>query len=314
MTKKRKPPRWTIPFLRALERTGQARAAAADAGIDHSTAYARRRAHADFAAAWLEALAAHEAEKQRAEQEELEEFLARQPTPAPPHQGEGKAVAHPHPPRPLDEPPSPATGRGADEELVAQNGRLKRAGHGRWSRRKEKIFFDELAATANARRAAEAVGLTKNAVLQRRLRHPLFAAKWDAVVATAKAAINLYLVEASNRTFDPGSVATGADMEAVAPKVTIAEAIRISEQGARAAREAPNPFEEQAQTMSGAEVDALRSAVFKKLLRLKDRDEQEQLSQGWTRDEESGVLVPPGWTRSGAACEGPDDASPEGHG
>jgi len=49
---KRKAPRWTVAFLRALERTGEARAAALDAGIDHSTAYARRRAHPDFADTW----------------------------------------------------------------------------------------------------------------------------------------------------------------------------------------------------------------------------------------------------------------------
>src|SRR4051794_34833569 len=49
---KRKPPRWVIPFLRALERTGEVRTAARDAGVDHSTAYARRKAHADFAADW----------------------------------------------------------------------------------------------------------------------------------------------------------------------------------------------------------------------------------------------------------------------
>jgi hypothetical protein len=56
MTRARKPPRWAIPFLRALERTGKARAAAEDAGVDHSTAYVRRKTHAEFAAAWEEAL------------------------------------------------------------------------------------------------------------------------------------------------------------------------------------------------------------------------------------------------------------------
>ena len=54
-------PRWTIAFLRALERSGDVRASAEDAGIDHSTAYARRRAHAEFAIAWDEALCSHKA-------------------------------------------------------------------------------------------------------------------------------------------------------------------------------------------------------------------------------------------------------------
>jgi hypothetical protein len=45
----------------------------------------------------------------------------------------------------------------------------------RYAVAKEAIFFEELAATANASRAAAAVGMSKNAVLQRRLRHPVFA-------------------------------------------------------------------------------------------------------------------------------------------
>jgi hypothetical protein len=53
--------------LRALERCGDARASAEDAGIDHTTAYARRKAHADFGAAWAAALAAHKARREREE-------------------------------------------------------------------------------------------------------------------------------------------------------------------------------------------------------------------------------------------------------
>src|SRR4051812_8295089 len=73
MTRRRKAPRWVVPFLRALERTGEARAAAADAGIGWSTAYARRRAHPDFAAGWAGALRAH---AERVEGEEVEELEA----------------------------------------------------------------------------------------------------------------------------------------------------------------------------------------------------------------------------------------------
>jgi len=60
MTKR--TPRWVVPFLRALERTGEVRTAAIDAGIDHSTAYARRRAHPDFASNWEWVVKAHEEE------------------------------------------------------------------------------------------------------------------------------------------------------------------------------------------------------------------------------------------------------------
>src|SRR3954452_431301 len=68
----RREPRWTLAFFRALERTGQVRVAAEDAGIDHSTAYARRRAHADFAAAWADAIAAHRARVKSEQEAEIE--------------------------------------------------------------------------------------------------------------------------------------------------------------------------------------------------------------------------------------------------
>src|SRR5947208_13022221 len=77
---RKKQPRWTIPFLRALERTGVARAAAEDAGVDHTTAYNRRKANVGFAAAWAEALKAH---KERREKEQAEEIEAIRNGPSP---------------------------------------------------------------------------------------------------------------------------------------------------------------------------------------------------------------------------------------
>jgi hypothetical protein len=79
MTKK--APRWTIAFLRALTRTGDVRAAAADAGIDYTTAYARRKAHAEFAGLWRGALAAHAQLVKRDEDEQVR-ALARGPPPS----------------------------------------------------------------------------------------------------------------------------------------------------------------------------------------------------------------------------------------
>src|SRR5438045_9182442 len=72
--REKKAPRWVIAFLRALERTGKVRASAEDAGIDHTTAYLRQRTHADFAAAWKEALEKHRAERERVEGEEIAAF------------------------------------------------------------------------------------------------------------------------------------------------------------------------------------------------------------------------------------------------
>src|SRR4051794_5925329 len=174
---KRKPPAWAMYFLRAPERTGQARAAAEDAGVDHTTAYARRKAHAGIAAAWAEALRAASAAKAQREADEIAAVRA------------GGFHVAPSPGSPLASPPSPSGGEG----LVASGGQMKRAGQGRWSQAKEKIFFEELAATANARRAAKAAGESSNAVVARRMKHPGFAAKWGAAVGPRKGATELYL-------------------------------------------------------------------------------------------------------------------------
>ena len=126
----------------------------------------------------------------------------------------------PSPGSPAASPTSPASGSG---ELVGAGSQLKRAGHDRWSAAREKAFFDELAATANVKRAAAAAGVSANAVYARRMKHPLFKAKWTAVLETGRASIEMHLVEAANRTFDPDEIDTGE----TEPKVSVAEAIRI---------------------------------------------------------------------------------------
>jgi hypothetical protein len=272
----RRVPRWVIPFLRALERTGDARAAAVDAGIDHTTAYARRKAHGEFAQAWAEALRGHEEAKARAEAEEIE------------------AVRQAPPPHSVRSPTPSELG----EDLVVSNGQVKRAGPGRWNKAKEKIFFEELAATANARAAADAIGMSKNAVLQRKRRHPLFAAKWEAVVENARAGIDLYLVEAANQTFDPDELDTGD----VAPKVTIDQAIKISQMNARKAKAQeellPDPYAEQAASMTPDDVHQLRERLVRKLQAIRRRDRPALLAQGWSYDEEYDREIPPGWVRA----------------
>jgi hypothetical protein len=267
-----------VSFLRALERTGDVRASAEDAGIDYSTAYARRRRHADFAEAWDRALRAHKERKTEEEAEELEAF----------RQG---------PPSRFVRSPSPGE---LGEEWVAANGQVKRVGHGRWSRRKENIFFVELAATNNIKRSAKAAGVSYNAVLARRLKHPLFRAKWDAVAQCAKAGIGMYVLEASKKTFDPDTL----DIEEATPKVTIAEAIRIS-QGAGSNKPGPaaDPFEDEAYSYAD-EMDEIRERIVRKLQAMRRRDRPGLLAQGWSYDEEHDREVPPGWVKIGGEGDG----------
>ena len=278
MAKAKKEPRWVAAFLRALERTGDARAAAKDAGIDHTTAYARRRTHHEFGELWREALAAHAAAREAEQAAELE-ALARAPS---------TAFGGP-PPR-------------SGEELVTSGGQVKRRGEDKWGKRKEAKFFAELAATANVSLAAEAAGVSENAVYQRRLRDGYFRAKWAAVRDTARASIDMHLLEETKKSFDPDTLDTGG----VQPRVTIDQAIRISQSGPKAERGAatPDPFEEDSAPSEADEVDAIREQIVRKLRRMRDRDMPEQLAQGWSFDEEYDVMVPPGWVRADDASAG----------
>jgi hypothetical protein len=270
-------PRWVTPFLRSLERTGEVRSAAEDAGIDYTTAYGRRRAHGDFALAWDEALDRFRQAKVDADEEELQSF--------------DKLRTNGELPSPGSPPgTSPASGRG---ELVGAGSQLKRVGHGRWSQAKERLFFDELAATANVKRAAAAAGVSANAVYARRMKQPVFRAKWDAVLETGRAAIEMKLVEAANRSFDPDDIDTG-DVE---PKVSVAEAIRIVQvHGSRKQQEQlPDPFAEQAASMSEDDIEAVRERIIQKLKRIKQRDMPDMIAAGWSYDEAHDHMVPPGW-------------------
>jgi hypothetical protein len=266
----RREPRWVIAFLRALERTGRVREAAADAGVDHSTVYARRRAHADFAQAWAAAVKAH---RERVKAEEAEEIAAIRNSPS---------IIR----SPVDGPPPHAPHR----ELVASGGQVKRAARERWGKRKEAIFFDELAATNNITLSANAAGVSYNAVHARRLRDPLFAAKWDAVSRSSRAAIDMHLLAETRKNFEPE---------------TLDQAIKISQIGAAAARSSgrgsreaeADPFQEQAAAMGEDELDTLRAKVLRKIERLAERNKADKLTQGWSYDEASGQMVPPGWVR-----------------
>lgn len=287
---RRKQARWVTSFLRALDRTGEVRVAAKDAGIDWSTAYARRRAHPDFAADWEAAVVAHRA---RVKAEEGQAIAALR-------LGSGQALKKA---RRLA-----AQGRPSPEGegMTVSAGKVRRAGSGRWSQAKEKIFFDELAATANISIACEAVGISTNAIAKRRLNHPLFAAKFDAVVTSAGAGIDLYLIEQMKKSFDPE---TDLDMGDVEPRVTIDQGIKISQIQAKrrkAVEAEPDPWADEAAAMEPDAVEALREHILDKLKRMRARDMPGMIAQGWSFDEEHDRLVPPGWVRAGTS---PDPAN-----
>jgi hypothetical protein len=266
-----------VPFLRALGRTGEVRAAAEDAGIDHTTAYARRKAYDDFAGDWDAAVYRYTVAK---EEREAEEIAVLGHAPSPSH----NCAAGPSLSR---------EGRGANREDVVGSGRqLRRAGHDKWGPRKERLFFDELAATANVKRAAKAAGVSPNAVYQRRMRDAHFKAKWAAVLETGRAAIEMKLVEAANRSFDPDELDTGE----VEPKVSVAEAIRITQVHGSKRQDPADPYDDPNYDYD-ADMAEVRERLVQKLQAMRRRERPEMLARGWSYDESWDREVPPGWVK-----------------
>ena len=279
-TNKRKPPRWTIAFLRALERCGQARASAEAAGVDHTTAYARRRAHAEFAEGWAAALAAFKENKRRAEEADPSTIRSSADGPAvgSDHLGNG----------PLPAPPQALLG----EELAPVNGQLKRVGPGRWSKKKERIFLAELGASGNARRAAKAIGMSTQALSERKAKDARLAQAWDYAVASARSNLHAHAIASGNETFDPRDLPDPD--ESPLPKVTIREAIDILKlpvPGGAKGQPAVEPYD----------TEEMTARIAKKMEALGWLEEKEKKGAGWTRDERHNCWVPPGWT------QGPDD-------
>ena len=200
MAKTRREPRWVAPFLRALERTGVVRVAAENAGVDFTTAYVRRRTHAEFAAAWVEAKKAHDAAKKRSDEDPS--TIASSGNGSPPH----------------------AARR---EELTRSGNRLQRVSSERWGKLKEEAFLAELTVTGNFRIASKAAGISYEAVRKRRLKDPRLEAACKAAIAECARRAPEFLAGAMVATFDPAAV---LDAEPGGlPRVSIDQAIKIAQ-------------------------------------------------------------------------------------
>jgi hypothetical protein len=152
-------------FLRALGRSGNARLAAREAGMDVGTAYDRRIKDDGFAARWDVELAKARAASEKAK-------LAG---------GKAELVAR-------------RTKHGI---------KLVRAGAGRWNAKAEAAFFASLGHTGCVRAAARACGFSTTALYERRGNYPDFAERWDQVEAEALARLPGLLGAASIASLDP---------------------------------------------------------------------------------------------------------------
>ena len=170
---------------------------------------------------------------------------------------------------------------------------MKRVNSARWSEAKERRFFDELVASANVRRAAEAAGVSSQAVYARRAKSAVFRRRWDQALANGRAAIEMGLVAEAKRSLDPDEM----DLPAPDPRVTVSEAIKITQmaQGPSGrGRAGPAAFEDDEAAAHEQAMEELRERIGRKLDALRDRMVREE---GWTEDEEHGVAIPPGWIR-----------------
>jgi hypothetical protein len=244
----KRAPRWTVAFLRALERTGKVRWAAEDAGVDFSTAYARRKVHAGFAAEWTAALQRFRAAKDGAREAELEEVMGRV--------RKKKKAPPPH----FVRSPSPRN-RGEDELVIrasASGAKLVKASAGRWSKAKEEALLVEMGATGSVRLACKAIGLSENAVSKRRRKDRHLDAACAAAVEIGRARLNGFLVDHGNRTFDPDALPLREE-DGSMPRMSVAEAIQIAKMGGTGAASAAAP------EVEAYDVKAVRERLEKKM-------------------------------------------------
>ena len=269
----KREPHWVKLFLRGLARSGNVRLAAEEAGVDFTTAYGRRKRHGDFAEAWERAL---EAGAGRGEEIDCGEVVK-----APPPLGSAERSPSPC---------SPTRAQGGAETIVRPDGKVVRAGAGRWSVVRERRFLTELADSANVRRAAKAAALSTTALYGRRMRHPAFRAAWDCAIDAGKARLQAYLIEAADRTFDPESLPSPEG----SPKISVSEAVSIL----RLKSGEPSPHLAQATQATQVDPEEYQAAVeriIRRLDLLKKREDAKKRAEGWTEWGE--VWVPPGWVR-----------------
>ena len=253
-------PAWRRAFLRELARSGSVALAAAEAGIDRSSAYQLRKRNAAFAASWERAV--------EGAREGLVGSLAH-PQPLPQAGGEGlarsttlaqSAGAHAGGVSSAQPVPLPLAGgvRGGpgsrplrlrpDECIRASKaGRacVVRAGPGRWSVAAERAFLAELTASANVRAAARAAGVSTVAAYNRRKLWPAFAEAWDAAIAEGYVRIETLLIGAATATLEPAPILRQAQDERNSyemPEMSVEQAMnllrlhRASQRGGRGQR------------------------------------------------------------------------------
>lgn len=148
----KREPHWVKLFIRELSQAGNVRLAAERAGVDFTTAYGRRKRHAEFADRWEGALAAH-----------------RNAAPDPSTISSSDERVH-HAPGMAARAHSRSPGKLSEEFSVRPDGKGIKSSEARGGKRAEERFLTELPLSANVRRAAAAAGFSPVAVYKSGLR------------------------------------------------------------------------------------------------------------------------------------------------
>lgn len=169
-----KPSVWRRAFLRALSKTASVKLAAEEVGICRTTPYPLRKANPQFAKLWDQAL---EDGRARIADGYVPDLLA---------------VTH----------PVKLTIRTSKTGKTC----IAKARPGQIDDDKAAAFLEHLAATANVKAAARALGVSTVALYNYRKQWPAFAAAWDEAKAYAVDRLDFYLIEAATNLFDPPEV------------------------------------------------------------------------------------------------------------
>lgn len=259
-------------FLEHLRRSGNQKAAAASVGFDRTVPEQRRRRDAAFE---LECRAA------------LAEASARLAGATDPWAHDGDA----------------------EFETIrrSSDGRIKIVAtrKGKWSRRAEDLFLDILRGCGNVAAAARATGFSESLIWQRRRKWPEFERRMEAALEEAEVVLEFRLatqgIDRCGADGEPQAEAAivpglGADA-AARPRFDPELALRFLKWREDKRRGRPVRGAKWRRVRTPEEVS---ESILRKLDAIAAHEEAKQLAEGWTRDEATGRMIPPGWVREGA--------------
>lgn len=270
---KRKVRRFTVErraaFLDHLRRSGNQAAAARSVGFDRTVPEQRRKRDAAFE---LECRAA------------LEEASRRLAGATDPFAHDGDIAFE-----------TIRGGRGGRVQIVATR-------TGKWSKRAEDLFLDILRGCGNISAAARATGFSPELIWQRRRKWAAFAERMEAALEEAELVLEFRLATLGiDRCGVDGEEAeeTAVAAAPVAPQPRFDPEFALRFLKWREDKRRGKPVRGAA-AGGPPDFDAVRASILRKIEAIERHDRPKLLAQGWSRDDATGRMIPPGWVREGA--------------